>query len=129
MVPELLEREGPLAVLGERFADVRATGAGRLVLVAGEAGIGKSSLVRAFTATAGAERILWGACDPLDTPRPLGPLTDIAEDTSGELARVVDEGAPAGEVVAALGRELRRRRPTIVVLEDLHWADGATLDV
>ncbi len=125
----LLERDAPLAALEERLQIVRSEGRGTLVLVGGEAGVGKSTLVRTLCLGAGAGRVLWGACDPLDTPRPLGPLADIAEDVGGELAARVEEGTASGEIVAALGRELKRERPTILVLEDLHWADEATLDV
>jgi predicted ATPase len=98
-------------------------------MVGGEAGIGKSALVRAFCAARRETRVLWGVCDPLDTPRPLGPLIDIAEDVGGELAALVDEGATPAAILSALGHELRGGRPSIVVLEDLHWADEATLDV
>jgi DNA-binding CsgD family transcriptional regulator/tetratricopeptide (TPR) repeat protein len=99
------------------------------VLVAGEAGIGKTALVRAFDSRIGSVRVLWGTCDSLFTPRPLGPWIDIAEQTGGALARVLERGANASEVFAAVSDELRRRSLTVVVLEDLHWADEATLDV
>jgi DNA-binding CsgD family transcriptional regulator/tetratricopeptide (TPR) repeat protein len=74
-------------------------------------------------------RVLWGACDALFTPRPLGPLLDIAQSTGGELEELVESGAKPYEVAAGLMRELGRRAPTILVLEDVHWADEATLDV
>ena len=74
-------------------------------------------------------RTVWGACEPLFTPRPLGPLLDIAQETGGELGELVESGARPHEVVAALMRELRARAPTILVLEDVHWADEASLDV
>jgi AAA ATPase domain len=106
---------------------VRSGGAGRLVLLGGEAGIGKTTLVRTFCERASAPRVLWGACDALRTPRPLGPLLDVAGQAGGELAAVADEGTSPSALIAELGRELRRR-PAIVVLEDLHWADEATLD-
>src|SRR5512133_1393688 len=125
---DLLERAAELAALDESLAAVRG-GGGRLVLVGGEAGIGKTALVRAFCERAGAARTLSGACHALYTPRPLGPLLDVAEQAGGELATLADEGTTPSELVAALARELRRHPNTIVVLEDLHWADEATLDV
>ena len=125
----LLERSVPLRALEEQLAAVRRQRRGAFVLVVGEAGIGKSALVRAFCASSGSTRVLWGACDPLDTPRPLGAWIDIAEDAGGALAAVVDEDATPGAILSALGHELRGVRPSIVVLEDLHWADEATLDV
>jgi DNA-binding CsgD family transcriptional regulator len=127
--PVLLEREAPRAALEEQLAAVRGP-RGRLVLLAGEAGIGKSALVRAFADAHGGpeRRILWGGCDALHTPRPLGPLVDVAEQTGGELAEVVARGAAPGPVLGALADELRRR-PSVLILEDLHWADEATLDL
>ncbi len=112
------------------FASVVESGRGRMVLVSGEAGIGKTCLVQRFCDQAvGAERVLWGACDVLFTPRPLGPLVDVAQLVGGELADVVERGAVPYEVAAAVGRALRRCRPSILVLEDVHAADEATLDV
>jgi DNA-binding CsgD family transcriptional regulator len=127
---ELLERADALSTLGERLREVSGEGRGRLVFVSGEAGVGKTSLVRRFCeAPDGGARVLSGNCDVLFTPRPLGPLLDIAEATGGELAELVAGGAKAHEVVAALVREVARRSPTVIVLEDIHQADGATLDV
>jgi DNA-binding CsgD family transcriptional regulator/tetratricopeptide (TPR) repeat protein/type II secretory pathway predicted ATPase ExeA len=127
---DLLERSPQLAALEEKLDAVRSTSRGRLMLVAGEAGAGKTALARRFTdERRGSARILWGACDALFTPRALGPLLDVAEDTGGDLARVTAEGAGPHEVATALLRELVRSAPTVLVLEDLHWADEATLDV
>jgi DNA-binding CsgD family transcriptional regulator/tetratricopeptide (TPR) repeat protein len=104
-------------------------GHGRLVLLGGEAGVGKTSLVRAFCADARrTARILEGACDPLVTPRPLGPIADVAAAVGGDLARRVGERSSAHDVLDSLIGELRRR-PTVLVMEDLHWADEATLDL
>lgn len=112
----LVEREELLA----RLADARREG-GRLVFVGGEAGAGKTALVGLFLA--GVEgRTLVGACESLGTPEPLGPLMDIAAATGAPLA----SGRPR-EVALALLAELRE--PTVVVFEDVHWADEATLDV
>ena len=124
-----LERGGDLLALEESLVAVRAGGEGRLVLVAGEAGVGKTALLHWFCESLGGSvRVLWGACEPLLTPRPLGPLCDVAEATGGELERLVMGGARPYEVVAALLGELGTR-PAVLVLEDLHWADEATLDV
>jgi DNA-binding CsgD family transcriptional regulator/tetratricopeptide (TPR) repeat protein len=124
----LLERGDNLGGLGAALDAVEATSEGRLVLVGGEAGVGKTALLRAFCQSADA-RVLWGACDPLRTPPPLGPVLDVANAAGGELAEVVARSSRPHEVTAALLGELRRRSPTVLVLEDLHWADEATLDV
>jgi ATP/maltotriose-dependent transcriptional regulator MalT len=126
---ELLERAGHLSALAALLDAVVAHRRGRLVLVGGEAGVGKTTLLRRFCdAQSERVRILWGGCAPLFTPRPLGPLLDIAEATHGELEELVAGDAKPHEVVRALAEELRTRGPSIVVLEDVHWADEATLD-
>jgi DNA-binding CsgD family transcriptional regulator/tetratricopeptide (TPR) repeat protein len=126
----LLERDHSLASLAVRLDEVRKSSEGRLVFLGGEAGVGKTSLLRHFCRTgAGRARVLWGACAPLRTPPPLGPLVDVAEATGGELEALVGAAARPHEVAAAVLRELRRRTPTVLVFEDLHWADEATLDV
>ncbi len=126
----LLERDQSMSTLGRLLDEVRASSQGRLVLVGGEAGVGKTALVQRFCELQDrVVRILWGACEPLRTPCPLSPLLDIAEATGGELRQLVADGARPHEVTAALLRELRGHLPTVLVLEDVHWADEATLDV
>jgi len=127
---DLLERSPQLDALEAMLDDVRATSRGRLALVAGEAGAGKTALVRLFADEhRAAARVLWGACDALFTPRALGPLLDVADEVGGDLAEVTARAAAPHEVAAALLRELTRRAPTVIVVEDLHWADEASLDV
>jgi DNA-binding CsgD family transcriptional regulator/tetratricopeptide (TPR) repeat protein len=129
MVMDLLERSAPLSELDSLLAATAA--GGRVVLVAGEAGIGKSALVRGFAEQHGADaRLLAGACDPLLTPRALGPLHDIARQTGGRLAELLASGGPREAVFAAFLDQLARPpRRQVVVVEDAHWADEATLDL
>lgn len=107
--------------------DEAASGAGRLVLLTGEAGVGKTALVEHLSQCSGA-RVWMGSCERLFTARPLGPVADIASKTGGPLGAVVGRGAPVYEVFPVLLDELRAR-PTLLVFEDVHWADEATLDV
>ena len=126
----LLERADELAMLDDRLAAVHSTARGHVVLIRGEAGVGKTSLLREFCDRhAGRARLLVGGCDPLFTPRPLGPLVAVADDSGGELAAAIAGEAMPHEVVAALLHDVRAEGPTIFALEDLHWADEATLDV
>ncbi len=123
---ELLERDDGLAQLEADLERARL-GVGRVVLVAGEAGVGKSSLVRAFTARhEGDVRVVWGACEALFTPRPLGPVYDIAQ-AFGWAGSSPATGVERTAYFGAFLDELRSR-PTIAVFEDVHWADEATLD-
>jgi DNA-binding CsgD family transcriptional regulator/tetratricopeptide (TPR) repeat protein len=123
----LLERSAALDALTAELTAAQT--AGRALLVPGEAGIGKTTALRAFQDEHSAQtRFLWGACDPLFTPRPLGPFSDVAEQAGGEVEALLEEGAKPYEIATALLRELARR-PTVLVLEDLHWGDEASLDV
>ena len=132
MVPYLLERQVELQMLSTAV-DRAATGHGAAVLVLGEAGIGKTSLVQAFlAATAGRVRVLAGACEDLLTPRALGPLRDAARTAPAgtPLATALSGQADPDLVFAAVYEELAAPpSPTVLVIEDAHWADGATLDV
>jgi DNA-binding CsgD family transcriptional regulator/tetratricopeptide (TPR) repeat protein len=130
MAGPLLERDAQLAALDSALERAGA-GAGSAVLLSGEAGIGKTSVVRAFARAArGRARVLAGACDDLLTPRTLGPLRDAARAAAaGPLAAAVT-GGERDDVLAAAVEELSDPRgPTVLVVEDVHWADEATLDV
>jgi len=126
----LLERQAELAALEAALARARR-GQGSTALVLGEAGIGKSSLVRAFLAKVGDDvRVLSGAGEDLLTPRALGPVRDAARASGGPLADALQASADPDRVFAAICDELAvSPPPTVFVVEDAHWADGATLDV
>jgi predicted ATPase len=125
---ELYERADALAGLCAAL-ELGAAGRGQIVLVSGETGVGKTALVqRSAREVAGTARILWGGCDPLFTPRPLGPFLDIAAQIEGEFAEIVAKDGRPFRVLPALLRELGSGR-AIVVVEDLHWADEASLDL
>src|SRR3712207_5677533 len=126
----LLERDDALGSLLGALERCRR-GTGGVVVVAGEAGIGKTSLIQAFLAEAGDRaRFLVGACEDLLTPRPLGPLRDMFRDAG--LPRP-DGDADRDQWIDALLAQCPpgppSRAPTVVVVEDVHWADDATLDV
>jgi DNA-binding CsgD family transcriptional regulator/energy-coupling factor transporter ATP-binding protein EcfA2 len=125
----LLEREDALALLHRAHADA-AAGEGRIVLVTGEPGIGKTTLVAAFVAGLDAETtVLVGTCDDLSIARPLAPFADLVGSVSGPLEAAILGGARPQELHPLLHAELDvRSRPRVLVLEDVHWADGATLD-
>ena len=126
---QLLERESSLASLAA-YAQEARRGHGRLVLVAGEAGVGKSALVEQFQCDLPDARWSWGACDGLFTPRPLGPLFDLAEPLGGELLELCRSNAAREELFRALLRQVSERGTLdVVVVEDVHWADEATVDL
>ena len=124
----LLEREPQLSALSGALARVRQSGAGRIVFVTGEAGAGKTALLRRFSESSTDDaRLLWGACEPLLTPAPLAPFIDLGLASGGELPTRI--GARPHELAAALLRELSSPPPTLLVLDDVQWADEAALDV
>ncbi|MEU0036850.1 AAA family ATPase [Streptomyces sp. NPDC006333] len=129
---DLLEREAVLQDLAGHL-QAAVSGPGRLALVRGEAGIGKTTVVRHLAQLADPRiRVLVGACDPLATPRPLGPLMDLAP-RLGPAVRTGLTGALAGtcrsdEVFDCLLADLSAG-PSLLVVEDVHWADEATMDL
>ena len=125
----LLERGSSLASLAGYAREARQ-GDGRLVLVAGEAGVGKSALVEQFQCDLPDARWSWGACDGLFTPRPLGPLFDIADQLGGELLDLCRASAGRDELFGALLRQVSEPGTLdVVVVEDVHWADESTVDL
>jgi DNA-binding CsgD family transcriptional regulator/tetratricopeptide (TPR) repeat protein len=124
---ELLERDQALEELRCLLRQADA-GRGCLLFLGGEAGVGKTSLLRRFIAEAqDSVRALVGHCDALSTPRPLGPLFDIGDSA---LTRLLDEHAPRDLLFRTLlSRLTSRTRGTLLAIEDAHWADEATLDL
>ncbi|TMC47329.1 MAG: hypothetical protein E6J23_00130, partial [Chloroflexi bacterium] len=113
---------------------------GRTVLVSGEAGVGKTAVLRHFVQQARTEgaRVLWGECTEIDARRPFGPFMDIARAANrvAELPVASSDAATAGgdryrlySVFTALLADLARERPIVIVIEDLHWADEASLEL
>ena len=124
----LFERSDALTVLSRALAASRAHG--QFAAISGEAGIGKTSLLEALAVRESqAAPFLWGACEALSTPRPLGPLLDMAPDLGPEFEALL-MAAPRHRVFAAFVAGLARRAAqTVIVFEDVHWADEATLDL
>jgi DNA-binding CsgD family transcriptional regulator/tetratricopeptide (TPR) repeat protein len=126
----LVERERALAALGEYAADARS-GDGRIVLIAGEAGSGKTAVLECFRVQLKDAYWLWGICEGSFTPRPLGPVFDVAAQVGGDLARVCaeEDGNRHRIFSAILDHLVASDQLTVLCLEDLHWADEATLDL
>ena len=125
---ELVERGASLELLREACAGARER-RGSLVFIGGEAGVGKTALVRRFAdELGGAASVLWGGCDPLLTPPPLGPILEIAAHAPSVVSEAIDGGG-AHAIATALLAAGDRRMSLVIVLEDVHWADEATLDV
>ncbi|MCL1593628.1 MAG: AAA family ATPase [Actinomycetia bacterium] len=123
-----MERDSELSTLSQLVDDL-ATSGGRVVLVRGEAGIGKSTLVTRFLDdSSDRAHVLLGACDDLLTPQPLGPIWDLAREESA-LSDPLSAGDRRGVMEATLDLLSRSLRPTIIVLEDTQWADEATFDL
>ncbi|MGH8291355.1 MAG: AAA family ATPase [Steroidobacteraceae bacterium] len=124
---QLLEREQYLADL-TIWLDTAIHASGCIALIAGEAGIGKTALLQEFAQRQSEVRVLWGACDALFTPRPLAPLHDIARQTHGRLATALGSGVGPELIFTAALDEFEQLNG-LIVIEDVHWADEATLDL
>ena len=126
----LLERDYELAVLTAAVEEA-GQGKGSVVLVQGEAGIGKSSLIAALRDRLGDRtRLLVGRCDDLALPRILGPFRDLVGAVGPELTAALRDPVDRDEMLTALQADLSSpRRATVLAVEDLHWAEEPTLDV
>ena len=112
--------------MSDAFAHARA-GKGRIIAIAAEAGAGKTALIEQFVAgRAAGARLYWGACENLSTPEVLLPLRDIAR-ASGEAFDLQSEHIRAFESMLRLLSQ--GAAPALLIIEDVHWADTATLDL
>ncbi|HEY6133868.1 MAG TPA: AAA family ATPase [Rubrivivax sp.] len=126
---ELVERENEVRVLQECLRDA-ARGSGRMVLLGGEAGIGKTSLLQTLADQRDEAILWWGACDALQTPHPLAPLHDIARSSNVSFRALMSADTDRAVLFEAVLGELQNsRRPIVAVIEDVHWADEGTLDL
>ena len=122
----LLERSALLETFAAFLCEA-SLGRGALIFLGGEAGVGKTALVEALCLGARGVRVARGACDSLSAPRPLGPLVDAAHALGLETALGTETART--EVFRALLERLSAATPTLLVFEDVHWADEATLDL
>jgi DNA-binding CsgD family transcriptional regulator/tetratricopeptide (TPR) repeat protein len=126
----LLEREEELGRLEQNLHAVLADRSGAAVFVGGEAGVGKTALLRELTSRCDSSvQRLWAGCEPLLAARPLGPFSDLAEELGDELGELVQGKGTPHDVATCLLEQVWASKTTLLVLEDLHWADEGTLDV
>lgn len=123
----LVERDTFLAQLQKQLHHAKHQ-EGHCVLVSGEAGIGKSSLVKVFCDdNRDSCTVLTGLCDALFTPRPLAPLYDVADQLALDLTMYGDKNRSV--LFTTFMQQLTHIiGTTILVFEDVHWADEATFD-
>jgi DNA-binding CsgD family transcriptional regulator len=139
LCPVLIGREAEMGQLGALLHESLA-GHGHAALVSGEAGVGKTAMLHRFVQQARTEgaRVLWGECTEIDARRPFGPFMDVARAANRVAALPVPspDAATAGadryrlhSAFTALLADLARERPIVIVIEDLHWADEASLEL
>lgn len=126
---DLLERQAQLDELTRRLSEA-GSGAGKIVLLSGEAGAGKSALLeQSAQQAARTARVVWGHCDALQTSRVLGPVYELVAGISALSGVSQGSGGARTQLLSRLLERLSPPKPlSIVVLEDLHWGDEATLD-
>jgi len=125
----VLEREHELELLVEALAAAQA-GTGSLIFVLGEAGIGKTTLVRRFIENCAVGTALIGTCDPLQTPRALGPLFDLAASLGPDFADQIAGSRSGADVFMRLTERLSSfPAAPVLAFEDVQWADQGTMDL
>ncbi len=137
--PPLFGREREQAALRERLSGALG-GQGGLVLIGGEAGVGKTALTEtvAYEATVRGALVLTGRCYDLTETPPYGPWTEIrdsipaATDLPPRPSAAVSSAASQAEFfreALVFFAALADRRPLVLVLDDMQWADPASLDM
>jgi DNA-binding CsgD family transcriptional regulator/tetratricopeptide (TPR) repeat protein len=125
----LLEREAEVRTLSEAWLRARTGGPGAFLLVAGESGIGKTWLTASFAREhVHDEQLLWGICDPLTTPRPLGPLHDVVDRLPPAVGSAMESAGHGYQVFPEVHRALSESSYVLVV-DDVQWADEASLEL
>ena len=126
---DLIERDVFLSQMQNAYDEIN-NGEGHCLLVAGEAGIGKTSLVRTFCKKIAKEaKIYQGTCDALFTPRPLGPILDIIWQMQNKSLENAVSASDRSSLFTRFLQELtEHEQTTVIFIEDVHWADEATLD-
>ena len=125
---DLVEREACLDAIRSHLRGA-AGGTGHTLLLCGEAGVGKTSVLRQAVEEHPAISVWWGACDALETPHPLAPLRDIARSVDAGFRPLLESPSSRGDLFEAVLESLRAAGPTLMVIEDVHWADQSTLDL
>lgn len=142
LCPIVVGRDRESGILMGFLADA-TSGRGRAVLVSGDAGLGKSALLRKFREDAAARgaRVLVGECSEIEARRPFGPFIDALAAAKLPLPAELAQGGPGAQPIAELERyrvhaafadrltDLAREAPVVMVIEDLHWADEATYEL
>jgi DNA-binding CsgD family transcriptional regulator/tetratricopeptide (TPR) repeat protein len=126
---DLIERSGYLEIMENAFQRL-PNGEGHSFFITGEAGIGKTSLVKAFLKIVEQQGIAYtGTCDSLFTPRPLAPLHDISLQLGEAWLEKMQQLHSRSDLFSRFLMALTQQKlPVIIVFEDVHWADEATLD-
>jgi len=124
-VTKVVERAHCLDILGRAYCSLGETG-GRIVMIHGEAGIGKTTAIGTFLQGLDpGQRVAIGHCELLATPRPLGAVRDVARMLKFGVETMRNDTDLFDGLLDLL---LEARQPVIIVLEDLHWADYKSLD-
>jgi DNA-binding CsgD family transcriptional regulator/Tfp pilus assembly protein PilF len=126
----LLERDEALGTIF-KCVTTASSGMGSVVLVSGEAGVGKSTMIMEFARRhAKLAQLFVGYCDASNTPLPLGPVFDFAESLGPQIVEMMHSGEATSALFPAIMKRLHDSKlPIVMVIEDLHWADRATLDL